>query len=269
MKKRVTTAKLRNCSMHRPPTIPPLQVAAGSTSVFVPAERPDGEDSDTADTEGSAQAEASLDASTAGNKLAAAAAAKEASTGDSGISTQVRVEAPHAKQAMPQGGPGSGAAGLAALQAKVAAAERHGAAAEQPTAPTSPRGRALHSSLSIFEREAAATAGDAGFTIPTAPQWEDGEGRAEQGQPAEEGELEEQEEDDAGEEEIAGLSGSPDIAVNLLPAGQPLSSAAAADRAALESWRRSSSIGNGSGGQKRGSLRGGLRRRTTSTQGEP
>lgn len=257
--------------MHCPLPFKSLQVAAGSTSVFVPAERLDGEDSDTADTEGSAQAEVSLDASTAGNKLAAAAAAKEASTGDSGaISTHERVEAQQAKQATPQGGPGSGATRLAALQAKVAAAERHAAAAEQAAAPTSPRGRVLHSSLSIFEREAAAAAVDAGFTIPTAPQWEEGEGGAKQGQPAEEGEQEEQEEDEeAGEEEIAGLSGSPDIAVNLLPAGQPLSSAGAADRAALESWRRSSSLGNGSGGQRRGSLRVGLRRRTTSTQGEP
>ncbi|PRW44956.1 croquemort-like mating [Chlorella sorokiniana] len=230
-----------------------LQVAAGSTSVFMPPERADGEDSDTVDTEsGSAQAEASVGATTAGDKLAAAAAAKEASTADSGAIGA------HARQALPQdvpaGGASAPAAGLSAIQAKVAAAERHPAAAEQAAEP-SPQGRQPHGSLSIFERQAAGMAGDAAFTIPTAQQGEPGD---------------EDQEEDGEEEAVAGLSGSPDVAVNLLPAGLPLSSAAAAaDRAALESWRRSSSMGSGGGGQQRGSLRGGLRRRTTSTQGEP
>ncbi len=241
----------------------------------MPAERADGEDSDSVDTEGSAQAEASVDVPSAGDKLAAAAAAKanEASTADSGAigaGFDERAEAQRAKQAMQQGGPTGGAAapagGLAALQAKVAAAERHAAGAE-PAAGPSPRGRQLQGSLSIFERQAAGRPAQDAFTIPTAPQWEEegGAAPAQQGRPSEEGGEEEEE----GEEQIAGLSASPDVAVNLLPAGVPLSSAAAADRAALESWRRSSSMGSGGGGGQCGSLRGGLRRRTTSTQGEP
>lgn len=240
----------------------------------MPAERADGEDSDSVDTEGSAQAEASVDVPSAGDKLAAAAAAKanEASTADSGAigaGVDGRAEAQRAKQAMQQGGPTGGAAalagGLATLQAKVAAAERHAAGAE-PAAGPSPRGRQLQGSLSIFERQAAGAPAQDAFTIPTAPQWEEegGSPPAQQGRPSEDGEEDEE------EEQIAGLSASPDVAVNLLPAGAPLSSAAAADRAALESWRRSSSLGSGSGGGgQRGSLRGGLRRRTTSTQGEP
>lgn len=239
-------------------------MAAGSTSVFVPAERADGEDSDSADAEGSAQDERSQQA--VGDKLAAVAAAKAGSGGEGGIGVvaDARVEAQRAKQDKAAhlegtgGGVAAAGAGLAAMQAKVAAAERAEAAAERPAGTASP-GHQLHGSLSIFEREAGAVP-DAAFTIATAPQAEAGLG-LEAGGDAQQ-EAEEEQEDSA-------LAGSPDVAINLLPPGAPLSGAAAADRAALEMWRRSSSLGSGSGRQQRGSNRGGLRRRTTSTHGEP
>lgn len=130
---------------------------------------------------------------------------------------------------------------LSALEAKVAAAERHQAGAGAGAVGSPPAG-----SLSIFERAGAGAGagGDAfriaaGLQLPP-PAFEGGWGAqaaAAQAPPAPEAE-----------------ESQPDsVALSMLPG------AGAADRAALEAYRRAS------GGVQLGGSRGGLRRRTTST----
>lgn len=204
---------------HLPPPCtaphPAPQVAHGSKSVFVPAERED-EDSDSDAEEGSVGA---VDA-----KVAVQLAAKQAQQGD---------EPPSA----PAFGSPLPSRALGAIEAKAAAAER------------------AAGSLSIFERQA----GGAGeFTIGTAHAPSNPAFSA-----ADQLGQEDALQQGGGQPEQDVFGGSQEIAATLLPPGAALSTAAA-DRAALESYRRS---GNATGSQPHSS-RGTLRRRTTSTPEE-